>query len=187
MMFKLLNSASCEPGRVGTELRHWNRAVRAFCRAKHMFDAKAVVRAMKGLGLEPDAETYVSLLDGYVLVGGNTNEVLMLWAEIRAKTTDNDHDDGSLRLDLALLDGFLSFFIRYGYFNNALDAIAKMEARQLRPDKEKYRNMYWHLHRDLYTSKHRSLRRVDLSQERRQQVDAFKRWVGISLVVQAHG
>ena len=134
---------------------------------------------MKQLGFDANAHTYVFLLGGYILVGSKTNEILLLWAEIKENLAPKD---GSTPLQLTeeLLNGFLTIFVKYGYFKNALDVIAKMEERKFWADKEKYRNMYWQLHKDLYTSKHRSQRRVDMSQERRKQVDAFKNWVGLS-------
>ena len=179
MMFKLLNTAACDPAPVKMEQHHWNRTIQTFCKGKLMFDAKAAVKMMKQLGFDANAHTYVFLLGGYILVGSKTNEILLLWAEIKENLAPKD---GSTPLQLTeeLLNGFLTIFVKYGYFKNALDVIAKMEERKFWADKEKYRNMYWQLHKDLYTSKHRSQRRVDMSQERRKQVDAFKSWVGLS-------
>lgn len=177
LMFKLLESASRDPP-LKMELQQWNKAVQSFCKGKLLFDAKAVVRRMKEVGFDLDANTYVFLLSGYILMGNKTNEILLLWAEIKEKLAAKP-GSAPLRLNEELLNGFLTIFVKYGYFKNALDVIARMEERKFWVDKQKYKNMYWHLHKDLYTSKHRSQRRVDMSQERRKQVDAFKIWVGL--------
>lgn len=177
-MFKLLEAASRDPP-LKMELQHWNRTVQSFCKGKLLFDAKAVVKRMKQVGFDPDANTYVFLLSGYILMGNKTNEILLLWAEIKEKLASSSSLTAPLKLNEELLNGFLTIFVKYGYFKNALDVIARMEERKFWADKQKYKNMYWHLHKDLYTSKHRSQRRVDMSQERRKQVEAFKTWVGL--------
>lgn len=177
-MFKLLEAASRDPP-LKMELQHWNRTVQSFCKGKLLFDAKAVVKRMKQVGFDPDANTYVFLLSGYILIGNKTNEILLLWAEIKEKLASSSSFTAPLKLNEELLNGFLTIFVKYGYFKNALDVIARMEERKFWADKQKYKNMYWHLHKDLYTSKHRSQRRVDMSQERRKQVEAFKTWVGL--------
>ncbi|KAI5056001.1 hypothetical protein GOP47_0029522 [Adiantum capillus-veneris] len=182
VMSKLLDSALREPP-LNLELQHWNRTVQSYCKGKLLFDAKAAVKKMRQAGFEPDANTYTFLLGGYILMGNKTNEILLLWAEIKTRLASSSNSTSPLKLNEELLNAFLTFFIKYGYFRNALDVIAKMEEHKFWADKQKYKNMYWHLHRDLYTSKHRSQRRVDMSQERRKEVEAFKLWVGLPVSI----
>ncbi|KAH7447832.1 hypothetical protein KP509_01G123400 [Ceratopteris richardii] len=178
VMRKLLDTALMEP-RLKVDLHDWNRTIQTFSRQKLMFDAKATVKKMRQAGFEPDARTYTFLLGGYILMGSKINEILLLWAEIKERLASSPSTSStSLKLNEELLNGFLTFFVKYGYFRHALDVIARMEERSYWADKQKLRNMYWHLHRDLYTSKHRSQRRIDMSQERRKEVAAFKAWIG---------
>lgn len=177
LMRKLQDIALRDPP-LKMEVHHWNRTIQSFCKIKLMFDAKVVMKRMQQLGFHPDATTYVFLLSGYILQGGKSNEILLLWAEIKENLAPKP-DGTQLRLNEELLNGFLAFFVKYGYFKHAMEVIARMEEHKFWIDKPKLKNMYWHQHRNLYTSKHRSQRRVDMSQERRKQVEAFKRWVGL--------
>ncbi|KAH7445512.1 hypothetical protein KP509_01G012400 [Ceratopteris richardii] len=178
LMSKLLDTVLREP-KLEVDLQHWNRAVHAYSRKKLMFDAKATVKKMKQAGFQPDASTYTFLLGGYILVGNKTNEILLLWADIKDRMASSHLSSPTpLKRNEELLNGFLIFFVKYGYFRHALDVLAKMEEQHFWADKQKLRNIYWHVHRDLYTSTHRSQRRIDMSQERRKEVDAFKAWIG---------
>jgi pentatricopeptide repeat protein len=179
LMLKLLNTSARDPP-LKMALYHWNRTIQVFCKGKLVSDAKASVRTMRRLGIDADANTYVFLLSGYILMGNKTNEILLLWTEIKDKLSPIDGGN-PIQLTEELLAGFLTIFIKYGYFKNAMDVISKLEERNMWADKEKYKDMYWRLHRRLYTSKHRSQRRVDMSQERRRHVDAFKAWVGLPI------
>lgn len=134
-----------------------------------------VVKRMKQLGFDPDAATYICLLSGYILQGEKTNEINLLWVEIKEQLSTQP-ESTPLRLTEELLNGFLIFFVKYGYFKNALDVISQMEENYFWVDEQKLRGMYKNLRRDLY--KHHSQRSNKL-EERMKYVEAFKVRIGL--------
>ncbi|KAG2281272.1 hypothetical protein Bca52824_052492 [Brassica carinata] len=70
-----------EDPRVEVKSHDWNSIIHAFCKSRRLEDAKRTFRRMVFLQYEPNHQTYLSLINGYVSCE-RYFEVVVLWKEI---------------------------------------------------------------------------------------------------------
>ncbi|KAI3467247.1 hypothetical protein Pfo_023910 [Paulownia fortunei] len=73
-----------EDPRIEVGTHDWNSIIHAFCKAGRLEDARRTFRRMSFLQFEPNEQTYLSLINGYVTVEKYFS-VLMLWNEVKRK------------------------------------------------------------------------------------------------------
>ncbi|CAN6852009.1 unnamed protein product [Brassica oleracea] len=91
-----------EDPRVEVKSHDWNSIIHAFCKSKRLEDAKRTFRRMVFLQYEPNHQTYLSLINGYVSCE-RYFEVVVLWKEFK---------EGKTKLDHALADAFLNVLVK---------------------------------------------------------------------------
>jgi pentatricopeptide repeat protein len=73
-----------EDPRVEVKCHDWNSIIYAFCNAGRLEDSKRTFRRMTFLQFEPNDQTYLSLINGYVTADKYFG-ALMLWNEVKQK------------------------------------------------------------------------------------------------------
>ncbi|KAJ8760632.1 hypothetical protein K2173_015299 [Erythroxylum novogranatense] len=161
-----------EDPRVEVTTHDWNSIIHAFCKAGRIEDARRTFRRMTFLEYEPNDQTYLSLINGYVAAGKYFN-VLMLWNEVKRKFS-TDKDKG-VRFDQNLVDAFLYALVKGGYFDAVMQVVEKSQEMKVFVDKWKYKQAFMETHKKLKVSKlrKRNLRKME-------SLVAFKNWAGLN-------
>ncbi|KAL0877622.1 hypothetical protein Bca101_027328 [Brassica carinata] len=151
--------------RVEVKSHDWNSIIHAFCKSKRLEDAKRTFRRMVFLQYEPNHQTYLSLINGYVSCG-RYFEVVVLWKEFK---------EGKTKLDHALADAFLSALVRGGFFGTAMQVVEKCREMKIFVDKWRYKAAFMETLKKLRLPKlrKRKVKKIEF-------LDAFKNWVGIT-------
>ncbi|CAG7893129.1 unnamed protein product [Brassica rapa] len=151
--------------RVEVKSHDWNSIIHAFCKSKRLEDAKRTFRRMVFLQYEPNHQTYLSLINGYVSCE-RYFEVVVLWKEFK---------EGKTKLDHALADAFLNALVRGGFFGTAMQVVEKCKEMKIFVDKWRYKAAFMETLKKLRLPKlrKRKMKKVEF-------LDAFRNWVGIT-------
>lgn len=173
LMKKLLQEIK-EGQQVDYGVHDWNNVIHFFCKKRLMKDAEKALKKMRSLGHTPNAQTFHSMVTGYAAVGGNYQEVTVLWGEMKALASSVP-----VKFDQELLDSVLYTFVRGGFFNRANEVVGMMEKGNMFIDKYKYRMLFLKYHKTLYKGKAPKFQ-TEAQLNKREAALTFKRWVGLS-------
>lgn len=155
---------------VGTH--DWNSIIHAFCKAGRLEDARRTFRRMKFLQFEPNEQTFLSLINGYVSAERYFC-VLMLWHEVKWKvTTDGER---GIKLDSNLVDAFLYALVKGGFFDAVMQVVEKTKDTKIFVDKWKYKQAFMETHKKLKVAKLRKR-----NYRKMESLIAFKNWAGLN-------
>ncbi|KAJ0242820.1 Pentatricopeptide repeat-containing protein [Hirschfeldia incana] len=143
----------------------WNSIIHAFCKSKRLEDAKRTFRRMVFLQYEPNHQTYLSLINGYVSCE-RYFEVVVLWKEFK---------EGRTKLDRDLADAFLNALVKGGFFGTAMQVVEKCREMKVFVDKWRYKQAFMETLKKLRLPKlrKRKVKKIEF-------LDAFRNWVGIT-------
>lgn len=155
---------------VGTQ--DWNSIIHAFCKAGRLEDARRTFRRMIFLLFEPNEQTYLSLINGYV-AAAKYFSVLMLWNEVKRKVSIEG--EKRFKLDTSLVDAFLYALVKGGFFDAVMQVVEKSQEMKIFVDKWRYKQAFMETHKKLKVSKlrKRNLRKMEA-------LVAFKNWAGLT-------
>jgi pentatricopeptide repeat protein len=161
-----------EDPRVEVKTHDWNSIIHAFCKAGRLEDAKRTFRRMTFLQFEPNDQTYLSLINGYVTAEKYFG-VLMLWNEVKRKVSP-DKEKG-IKFDQSLVDAFLYAMVKGGFFDAVMQVVEKSQEMKIFVDKWRYKQAFMESHKKLKVSKlrKRNFRKMEA-------LIAFKNWVGLN-------
>ncbi|XP_050237391.1 pentatricopeptide repeat-containing protein At1g69290 [Mercurialis annua] len=161
-----------EDPRIEVKTHDWNSIIHAFCKAGRMEDAKRTFRRMFFLKFEPNDQTYLSLINGYV-TAEKYFSVLMLWNEVKRKVS-NDKEKG-LKFDQNIVDAFLYALVKGGFFDAVMQVVEKSQEMKIFVDKWRYKQAFMETHKKLKVTKlrKRSFRKME-------SLIAFKNWAGLN-------
>ncbi|CAO2197326.1 unnamed protein product [Urochloa humidicola] len=164
LMASFLDSVVDDP-RIEIATHDWNSIIHAFCKVGRLEDAKRTYRRMIFLRFEPNNQTYLSLINGYVSAEKYFN-VLILWTEVRRKGTEFNHE---------LIDAFLYALVKGGFFDMAMQVIDKAQEFKIFIDKWRYKQAFMETHKKLKVAKlrKRNFRKMEA-------LVAFKNWAGLN-------
>ncbi|CAO2171714.1 unnamed protein product [Urochloa humidicola] len=164
LMASFLDSVVDDP-RIEIATHDWNSIIHAFCKVGRLEDAKRTYRRMVFLRFEPNNQTYLSLINGYVSAEKYFN-VLILWTEVRRKGTEFNHE---------LIDAFLYALVKGGFFDMAMQVIDKAQEFKIFIDKWRYKQAFMETHKKLKVAKlrKRNFRKMEA-------LIAFKNWAGLN-------
>ncbi|KAI0525162.1 hypothetical protein KFK09_004554 [Dendrobium nobile] len=164
LMAFFLDSVVDDP-RVQIASHDWNSIIHAFCKVGRLEDARRTYRRMVFLRFEPNFQTYLSLINGYVSAEKYFS-VLLLWTEVRRKGISFDHD---------LVDSFLYALVKGGFFDAAMQVIEKAQELKIFVDKWRHKQAFMETHKKLKVQKlrKRNVRKMEA-------LIAFKNWAGLN-------
>ncbi|OAY64844.1 Pentatricopeptide repeat-containing protein [Ananas comosus] len=164
LMASFLDSIVDDP-RVEIATHDWNSIIHAFCKVGRLEDARRTYRRMVFLRFEPNSQTYLSLITGYVSIQKYFS-VLILWTEVRKKGIDFDHD---------LIDAFLFALVKGGFFDAAMQVVEKAQELKIFVDKWRHKQAFMETHKKLKVAKlrKRNFRKMEA-------LVAFKNWAGLN-------
>lgn len=120
----------------------------------------------------PNAQTYLSLINGYVAAGTYFN-VLMLWTDVKKKISV---DGGpGIKFNQSLVEAFLYAFVKGGFFDAAMQVVEKSQEMKIFVDKWRYKQAFMETHKKLKIQK---LRRKNF--RKMEALIAFKNWAGLN-------
>ncbi|CAI0390777.1 unnamed protein product [Linum tenue] len=82
-----------EDPRIEVKTHDWNSIIHAFCKAGRLEDARRTFRRMVFLQYEPNDQTYLSLINGYV-TAEKYFSVLMHWNEVKRRISTAEKEGG---------------------------------------------------------------------------------------------
>ncbi|KAG2312879.1 hypothetical protein Bca52824_024436 [Brassica carinata] len=162
-----------EDPRVEVNSHDWNSIIHAFCKSGRLEDARRTFRRMVFLRYEPNNQTYLSLINGYVS-GEKYFNVLLLWNEIKGKVSCAEAEKRS-KLDHALVDAFLYALVKGGFFDAAMQVVEKSQEMKIFVDKWRYKQAFMETHKKLRLPKLRKR-----NYKKMESLVAFKNWAGLS-------
>ncbi|KAJ8565776.1 hypothetical protein K7X08_008352 [Anisodus acutangulus] len=161
-----------EDPRVEIGTHDWNSIIHAFCKAGRLEDARRTFRRMTFLQFEPNEQTYLSLINGYVTAEKFFN-VLVLWNEVKRKVSAVG--EKKMKLDNTLVDAFLYALVKGGFFDAVMQVVEKSQEMKIFVDKWRYKQAFMEKHKKLRISKLRRKNRGKM-----EALIAFKNWAGLS-------
>lgn len=165
LMASFLDTVVDDP-RIEIATHDWNSIIHAFCKVGRLEDARRTYRRMVFLRYEPNSQTYLSLINGYVALEKYFS-VLILWNEVRRKGIEFDHN---------LVDALLYALVKGGFFDAAMQVIQKCQEMKIFVDKWRHKQTFMETHKKLKVAK---LRRRNF--RKMEAVIAFKNWAGLNL------
>ncbi|XP_061347283.1 pentatricopeptide repeat-containing protein At1g69290-like [Gastrolobium bilobum] len=161
-----------EDPRIEVGTHDWNSIIHAFCKAGRLEDARRTFRRMIFLQFEPNDQTYLSLINGYVLAE-KYFVVLMLWNEVKRKLSADGQK--GIKFDHNLVDAFLYAMVKGGFFDAVMQVVEKSNEMKIFVDKWRYKQAFMETHKKLKVAKlrKRSFRKME-------SLIAFKNWVGLN-------
>ncbi|XP_022776744.1 pentatricopeptide repeat-containing protein At1g69290 isoform X2 [Durio zibethinus] len=161
-----------EDPRIEVKTHDWNSIIHAFCKAGRLEDARRTFRRMTFLRFEPNDQTFLSLINGYV-TAEKYFSVLMLWNEVKRKIS-GDGEKG-IKFDHNLVDAFLYALVKGGFFDAVMQVVEKSQEMKIFVDKWRYKQAFMEKHKKLKVSKlrRRSFRKMEA-------LIAFKNWAGLN-------
>ncbi|XP_004297237.1 PREDICTED: pentatricopeptide repeat-containing protein At1g69290-like [Fragaria vesca subsp. vesca] len=161
-----------EDPRIEVGTHDWNSIIHAFCKAGRLEDARRTFRRMVFLQYNPNDQTYLSLISGYVSVEKYFC-VLMLWHEVK-RNISVDGEKG-LKFDHNMVDAFLYALVKGGFFDAVMQVVEKSQEMKIFVDKWRYKQAFMETHKKLKVSKlrKRSFRKMEA-------LVAFKNWAGLN-------
>ncbi|PPD76643.1 hypothetical protein GOBAR_DD26428 [Gossypium barbadense] len=121
-----------EDPRIEVKTHDWNSIIHAFCKAGRLEDARRTFRRMTFLQFEPNDQTYLSLINGYV-TAEKYFSVLMLWNEIKRKFSGGK--EKGINFDHNLVDAFLYALVKGGFFDAVMQVVEKSQEMKIFVDK----------------------------------------------------
>ncbi|GLJ22226.1 hypothetical protein SUGI_0417790 [Cryptomeria japonica] len=174
LMAAFLDEVVVDP-RVGVGVHDWNSIIHSFCKLGRLEDARRTFKRMAFLRFEPNAQSYLSLVNGYC-AAEKYFSVLLLWAEMKKRMAHaQERGIEALTLNRDLIDAFLLALVKGGFFDAAMEVVEKMQELKIFVDKWRYKHVYLETHKKLKLArlKKKSFQKV-------QAIIAFKNWVGLS-------
>uniref|UniRef100_A0A453FPY7 Uncharacterized protein n=5 Tax=Triticinae TaxID=1648030 RepID=A0A453FPY7_AEGTS len=164
LMASFLDAVVDDP-RIEIATHDWNSIIHAFCKVGRLEDARRTYRRMLFLLYEPNNQTYLSLINGYLSAEKYFN-VLILWTEVRRKGADFNHE---------LIDAFLHALVKGGFFDMAMQVIEKAQELKIFVDKWRHKQAFMETHKKLKVAKlrKRNFRKMEA-------LIAFKNWAGLN-------
>ncbi|XP_062207109.1 pentatricopeptide repeat-containing protein At1g69290-like [Phragmites australis] len=164
LMASFLDSVVDDP-RIEIATHDWNSIIHAFCKVGRLEDARRTYRRMVFLRFEPNSQTYLSLINGYVSAEKYFS-VLILWTEVKRKGAEFNHE---------LVDAFLYALVKGGFFDMAMQVIEKARECKIFVDKWRHKQAFMETHKKLKVSKlrKRNFRKMEA-------LIAFKNWAGLN-------
>ncbi|XP_057777285.1 pentatricopeptide repeat-containing protein At1g69290 [Salvia miltiorrhiza] len=161
-----------EDPRIEVGTHDWNSIIHAFCKAGRLESASRTFRRMNFLHFEPNQQTYLSLINGYVTIEKYFS-VLMLWNEVKRKSCGEG--ERRFELDHSLVDAFLYALVKGGFFDAVMQVVEKSREMKIFVDKWRYKQAFMEKHKKLKVVKlrKRNLRKME-------SLIAFKNWAGLS-------
>lgn len=161
-----------EDPRIEVGTHDWNSIIHAFCKSGRLEDARRTLRRMIFLQFEPNDQTYLSLINGYVTVEKYFS-VLMLWNEVKRKVS-SDGQKG-VKFDHTLVDAFLYALVKGGFFDAVMQVVEKTQEMKIFVDKWRYKQAFMETHKKLKVAKlrKRNFRKME-------SLVAFKNWAGLN-------
>lgn len=161
-----------EDPRIEVGTHDWNSIIHAFCKAGRLEDARRTFRRMIFLQFEPNEQTYLSLINGYVTLEKYFS-VLMLWNEVKRKISAEG--EKRFKLDNSLVDAFLYALVKGGFFDAVMQVVEKSQEMKIFVDKWRYKQAFMETHKKLKVSKlrKRNFRKMEA-------LIAFRNWAGLS-------
>ncbi|KAL5987818.1 hypothetical protein ACLOJK_035572 [Asimina triloba] len=170
LMAAFLDEVVGDP-RIEIGTHDWNSIIHAFCKLCRLEDAKRTFRRMVFLRFEPNEQTYLSLINGYVTAGSYFS-VLILWTEVK-KRMSIDGGKG-MKFDHNLVDAFLYAFVKGGFFDAAMQVVEKSQEMKIFVDKWRHKQAFMETHKKLKITK---LRRKNF--RKMEALIAFKNWAAM--------
>ncbi|KOM45875.1 hypothetical protein LR48_Vigan06g118100 [Vigna angularis] len=161
-----------EDPRIDVGTHDWNSIIHAFCKAGRLDDARRTFRRMTFLQFEPNDQTYLSMINGYVLAE-KYFLVLMLWNEVKRKLS-MDGQKG-IKFDHNLVDAFLYAMVKGGFFDAVMQVVEKANEMKIFVDKWRYKQAFMETHKKLRVAK---LRKRNF--KKMEALIAFKNWAGLN-------
>ncbi|XP_027097813.2 pentatricopeptide repeat-containing protein At1g69290 [Coffea arabica] len=171
LMAAFLDEVVGDP-RIEIGTHDWNSIIHAFCKAGRLEDARRTLRRMIFLQFEPNEQTYLSLINGYV-AAEKYFSVLMLWNEVKRKVSIEG--EKKIKLDNILVDAFLYALVKGGFFDAVMQVVEKSQEMKIFIDKWRYKQAFMETHKKLKVSK---LRRRNF--RKMEALIAFKNWAGLN-------
>ncbi|KAM7259951.1 hypothetical protein ACFE04_015692 [Oxalis oulophora] len=172
LMAKLLREIK-EEQNINCAVHDWNNVIHFFSKKRLMQDAEKALKKMTSLGINPNAQTFHSMVTGYAAIGGKYIEVTELWGEMKSLARST-----SMKFDLELLDSVLYTFVRGGFFHRANEVVEMLEKGNMFVDKYKYRMLYLKYHKQLYRGKAPQFQ-TEAQLKKREATLAFKKWISL--------
>lgn len=171
LMAAFLDEIVSDP-RIEVGTHDWNSIIHAFCKSGRLEDAKRTFRRMIFLQFEPNEQTYLSLINGYVTVEKYFS-VLMLWNDIKRKISGDG--EKKFKLDQSLADAFLYALVKGGFFDAVMQVVEKCQEMKIFVNKWRYKQAFMEKHKKLRVQKlrKRNFRKTEA-------LIAFKNWAGLS-------
>ncbi|KAL3823983.1 hypothetical protein ACJIZ3_020012 [Penstemon smallii] len=160
-----------EDPRIEIGTHDWNSIIHAFCKAGRLEDARRTFRRMIFLQFEPNEQTYLSLINGYVNVEKYFS-VLMLWNEVKKKVLVEG--ERKFKLDNSLVDAFLYALVKGGFFDAVMQVVEKSQEMKVFVDKWRYKQAFMETHKKLKVTKFRKR-----NFKKMESLIAFKNWAGL--------
>ncbi|CAN1314114.1 Pentatricopeptide repeat-containing protein At1g69290 [Linum perenne] len=161
-----------EDPRIEVKTHDWNSIIHAFCKAGRLEDARRTLRRMVFLQYEPNDQTYLSLINGYVTIEKYFS-VLMLWNEVKRKISTEK--DRGVKFDHALVDAFLYALVKGGFFDAVMQVVEKSQEMKIFVDKWRYKQAFMEKHKKL-----KVLRLRKRNFRKMEALIAFKNWAGLN-------
>ncbi|KAL1367005.1 hypothetical protein HN51_021055 [Arachis hypogaea] len=171
LMAAFLDEVVVDP-RIQVGTHDWNSIIHAFCKAGRLEDARRTFRRMIFLQFQPNDQTYLSLINGYVLAEKYFN-VLMLWNEVKRKLS-GDAQKG-IKFNHSLVDAFLYAMVKGGFFDAVMQVVEKSNEMKIFVDKWRYKQAFLETHKKLKVAKLRKR-----NSRKMEAVIAFKNWAGLN-------
>lgn len=161
-----------EDPRIEVKTHDWNSIIHAFCKAGRLEDARRTFRRMVFLHFEPNDQTYLSMINGYV-TAEKYFSVLMLWHEVKRMIAVDG--ETSIKFDPTLVDAFLYAMVKGGFFDAVMQVVEKSQSMKIFVDKWRYKQAFMENHKKLRVAK---LRRRNF--RKMEALIAFKNWAGLN-------
>ncbi|KAL5100078.1 hypothetical protein RYX36_004405 [Vicia faba] len=161
-----------EDPRVEVGTHDWNSIIHAFCKAGRLEDARRTFRRMIFLQFEPNDQTYLSMINGYVSAE-KYFDVMMLWNEVKRKLS-TDGPKG-IKFDQNLVDAFLYAMVKGGFFDAVMQVVEKSKEMKIFVDKWRYKQAFMEKHKKLKVAR---LRKKNF--KKMEALIAFKNWAGLN-------
>ncbi|KAJ7957810.1 Pentatricopeptide repeat [Quillaja saponaria] len=158
---------------VDTMIYEFNSSIYFFCKAKMVGDALKTYRRMQEMEIQPTVQTFANLVSGYSSLG-MYRDITILWADIKRFIKS-----GNLLASTDLYELLLLCFLQAGYFERVMEVISHMREHNMYIDKCMYKSEFLRLHKNLYRSLKASNARTDAQSKRLENVQAFRKFVGI--------
>ncbi|OVA11746.1 Pentatricopeptide repeat [Macleaya cordata] len=149
LMAAFLDEVVQDP-RVKMGTHDWNSIIHAFCKIGRLEDARRTFRRMVFLRFEPNDQTYLSLINGYVSAEKYFS-VLLLWTEVRKRVSINE--GSGLKFNHNLVDAFLYALVKGGFFDAVMQVVEMAQEMRIFVDKWRYKQAFMETHKKLKVAK----------------------------------